>query len=272
MNVYAALETLNHHVKDVTKLSEYLYFCDCAVKSNCKFWIDDPDKHYQVRQLLEKADELDEFAKEHYGVALQAVKNYKFGTVEEVVSEEYKDHTKTEEGMCWDWDDLDAWFEGEVEDEVDIEVEIPKKEVMYDEFVLPDMSLVDLSSLRQRVKADKDYVYELKKIVLNYALCEGAAEGIQIRITGCEEKHGRKYISLIVKTSDGTYKFHYPVEGDSRLQEELSDKKIKSFVDFEIKIWNLPCETVTAALKVVKHFVAIHHLTSSKEDPDEKDS
>ena len=77
---------------------------------------------------------------------------------------------------------------------------------------------------------------------------------------------------MIVKTSDGTYKFHYPVEGDSRLQEELSDKKIKSFVDFEIKIWNLPCETVTAALKVVKHFVAIHHLTSSKEDPDEKDS
>lgn len=267
MNVYAALETLNHHVKDVTKLSEYLYFCDCAVKNNCKFWIDDPDKHYQVRQLLEKADELDEFAKEHYGVALQAVKNYKFGTVEEVVSEEYKDHTKTEEGMCWDWDDLAAWFEGEVEDEVDIEVEIPKKEVMYDEFVLPDMSLVDLSSLRQRVKADKDFIYELKDIVLNYALEEGETEGVQIKITGCDEKHGKRYVSLIVKTCDGTYKFHRPVDS-----VEDDSRKIKSFADFEMKIWNLPCATVTAALKVVEHFVAIHHLTSSKEDPDEKDS
>lgn len=275
MNVYAALETLNHHVKDVTKLSEYLYFCDCAVKSNCKFWIDDPDKHYQVRQLLEKADELDEFAKEHYGVALQAVKNYKFGTVEEVVSEEYKNHTKTEEGMCGDWDEWaewDAWLNGELKDEVDIEVEVPKVKVVYDDFILPEISISGLDNLRLRVKADKGYIYELKKIVLNYALCEGAAEGIQIRITGCEEKHGQKYVSLIVKTSDGTYKFHCPVEGNSRFQKELLDKKIKSFVDFEIKVWNLPSEKVAAALKVVEHFVAIHHLTSSKEDPDEKDS
>jgi hypothetical protein len=265
MNVYAALETLNHHVKDVTKLSEYLYFCDCAVKSNCKFWIDDPDKHYQVRQLLEKADELDRFAKEHYGVDLQAVKNYKFGTVEEVVPEEYKDPTKAQgDGMCWD--EWDAWLEGEVEDEVDIEVEIPKKEVMYDEFVLPDMSLVDLSSLRQRVKADKDFIYELKDIVLNYALEEGETEGVQIKITGCDEKHGKRYVSLIVKTCDGTYKFHRPVDS-----VEDDSRKIKSFVDFEMKIWNLPCATVAAALKVVKHFVDIHHL-NSKENPNEKDS
>lgn len=275
MNVYAALEILNYHAKDVTKLSDYLYFCDYAVKRGCKFQIEDPEKHDRLRELLYKVDELDEFAEKHYGVVLQAEKNYKFGTVEEVVPEEYKNHTKTEEGMCGDWDEWaewDAWLNGELKDEVDIEVEVPKVKVVYDDFILPEISISGLDNLRLRVKADKGYIYELKKIVLNYALCEGAAEGIQIRITGCEEKHGRKYVSLIVKTSDGTYKFHYPVEGDSRLQEELSDKKIKSFVDFEIKIWNLPCETVTAALKVVEHFVVIHHLTSSKEDPDEKDS
>lgn len=266
MNVYAALEMLNHHAKDVTKLSDYLYFCDYAVKRGCKFQIEDPEKYSRLRELLNKADELDRFAKRHYGVVLQAEKNYKFGIVEEVVPEEYKDHTKTEEGMCWDWDDLDAWFEGEVEDEVDIEVEIPKKEVMYDEFVLPDMSLVDLSSLRQRVKADKDFIYELKDSVLNYALEEGETEEVQIKITGCDEKHGRKYISLVVMTIGGTYKFHRPVDS------EADCRKIKSFVNFETKIWNLPRETVTAALKVVEHFVVIHHLTSSKEDPDEKDS
>ena len=267
MNVYAALETLNHHVKDVTKLSEYLYFCDCAVKSNCKFWIDDPDKHYQVRQLLEKADELDRFAKEHYGVDLQAVKNYKFGTVEEVVPEEYKDSTKAQgDEMCWDWDELDAWFEGELEDEVDIEVEIPKEKVVYDDFILPDISITGLDGLRKRVKADKDCIYALKDKVLNYALDEGETEGVQIKITGCDEKHGRKYISLVVMTIGGTYKFHRPVDS-----VEEDSRKIKSFADFEMKIWNLPCATVAAALKVVKHFVDVHHLTS-KEDPDEKNS
>lgn len=266
MNVYAALEILNHHAKDVTKLTDYLYFCDYAAKRNCKFQVENPDKHYQVRQLLEKADELDEFAKKHYGVVLQAVKNYKFGTVEEVIPEEYKDHTKTEEGMCWDWDEWDAWLDGEVEDELDIEVEIPKIKVVYDDFILPDISITGLDSLRKRVKADKDYIYVLKDKVLNYAVDEGETEGVQIKITGCDEKHGKRYVSLIVQTSDGTYKFHRPVDS-----VEDDSRKIKSFVDFEMKIWNLPCETVAAALKVVEHFVKIHNLTS-KEDPDEKDS
>lgn len=268
MNVYAALEILNHQAKDITKLSDYLYFCDYAVERDCKFQIEDPEKYSRLRELLNKAYELDEFAKEHYGIVLQAVKNYKYGTVDEVVPEEYKDPTKTQgDGMCWDWDDWDAWIEGEVEDELDIEVEIPKIKVVYDDFILPDISITGLDSLRKRVKADKDFIYELKDIVLNYALDEGETEGVQIKITGYDEKHGKSYVSLIVKTCDGTYKFHRPVDS-----VEDDSRKIKSFADFEIKIWNLPCEKVEEALKVVEHFVAVHHLTSSKEDPDEKNS
>lgn len=168
-DILTAVQTINHHVKDLQKLERYIDFC--FVSANCS----DEQVQLMRRESLDAGHDiaLCKVASKHYGVMLRAYLNWNYGIFTDMTVE-FKNPTQipSESPLTAVLDAENMLFDNPlmVVDTTDFIIRTTSVIIKNDKFILPDLDVVDLVLFRDKVGADIDMMYDLKDRIMDIAL------------------------------------------------------------------------------------------------------
>lgn len=231
-DVLKALWTMNHHVKDLKYVQDWLWICGRPEERYEKYKRERRD--FSSCQIY---NDLDEVAKEHYNVDLMASRNvlYNPSEVEE----------RDEDGLV----DLDFYY---VEDTAA-------------SFVYPATSNFD--ALKENVSTDYKYIYRLKRVFLEYIMENQAEEKVSAQvISRIVGKDNQKLVCIQVCTTKHTYKFHHGSEVLYNLNPEVPEEE--KIGKSKIKIFKFSKNEICNAKKTVEEFLQSRNVSLSEEGSD----
>ena len=227
--VLDSLLLLNHHVKDLKWLKDWLWVCGDPKERYALF---KQNQNYEP-SLGSPLDKLDQVAYEHYDIRLNAGSNIGYGALRSVPFIGFDD-----------WDDSDYC----VDDNVD--------------FIYPEG---DLDKLNQRVYQDYKYIYGLKDICIRYLLFNEEKENVIAKVVAREiGEDDRKLIGVEIKVGDKAYKFHNRSEEFFEAYSEIQVTENAHKAKF--KIYNFSRIEVADALREIEDFCKSRNIRLPKRE------
>lgn len=249
--ILEAMQTVNHHVKDLQKLANYLQCCEVADKKNCYLDFSDfpEDQRQPLKRLLAYDINLSYVAMEHYQVALQAYKNWNFGFYLNMsLKFKHPDDIPKESPYILAHQvtpDMDAGCLVETSDFI---VTYGKDVTMNKHFSLPDIKC--LTAFKNLVEADITMLYSLKDAFIRVALSDDDDQIKGTVIGRQEDSFGRQYVSVCV---NDRFRYHYPSDELFRSYPDLDIEKY-SGGSSESKVFGFSKDAVNDAVDTLRRF------------------
>lgn len=248
-DILTAVQTINHHVKDLQKLERYIDFC--FVSANCS----DEQVQLMRRESLDAGHDiaLCKVASKHYGVMLRAYLNWNYGIFTDMTVE-FKNPTQipSESPLTAVLDAENILFDNPlmVVDTTDFIIRTTSVIIKNDKFILPDLDVADLVLFKDRIGADINMLYDLKDRVMDIALLEDD-DLLYATVIGRQvDDTGRKYVSVNLNGK----LYHYPSD---ELFAEHPDFPIEQFTSgaSKKKIFDFEKAEVDDAITTIRNFI-----------------
>lgn len=249
-DVLTAVQTINHHVKDLQKLAKYIDFCLVSEKCSSE------QVQLMRREALDAEHDiaLSKVAINHYGVMLRAYLNWNYGIFTDMTVE-FKNPTQipSESPLTAVLDAENMLFDNPlmVVDTTDFIIRTTSVIIKNDKFILPDLDVVDLVLFRDKVGADIDMMYDLKDRIMDIALEKDNNDFLYATVVGRQvDDTGRKYVSV---SMNGKL-YHYPSD---ELFAEHPDFPIEKFTSgaSKKKIFCFEKAEVDDAINTIRNFI-----------------
>lgn len=249
-DVLTAVQTINHHAKDLQKLAKYIDFCFVSVK-NCS-----NEQVQLMRELLDTGHDIElcKVASNHYGVMLKAYLNWNYGILTDM-DIEFKNPTQIPSESP-----LEALFDAEtilfesplmVVETTDFIIRRTSVFAKNNKFILPDLDVADLVLFRDKVGADINMMYDLKDRIMDIALETDNNDFLYATVIGRQvDDTGRKYVSV---SMNGKL-YHYPSD---EIFAEHPDFPIEKFTSgaSKKKIFCFEKAEVDDAINTIRNFI-----------------